>query len=46
MDDEMAGMDAGMDAGLGADMDADLGADSDMEEPEADALGAVGRSKR
>jgi hypothetical protein len=46
MDDEMAGMDAGMDADLGADMDADLSADSDMEEPEADALGAVGRSKR
>lgn len=46
MDDEMAGMDAGMDADLDAGMDADLAADSDMEEPEADSLGAVGRSKR
>lgn len=48
MDDEMAGMDAGMDAELGADMNADVSTDMgpDLEEPEPDVGGAVGRAKR
>jgi hypothetical protein len=48
MDDEMAGMDAGMDAELGADMNSDVTTDMgpDLEEPEPDAGGAVGRAKR
>jgi hypothetical protein len=48
MGDEMDGMDAGMDAELGADMDSDVTTDMgpDLEEPEPDVGGAVGRAKR